>query len=81
MGVLMTILCDSQGRPRTKIHGLRMLDWRIFSLLPISSADSVNVGMNCGRTAKLYEVDPAAGAEVIASRIESHNSAERWVFK
>lgn len=78
MGEMMVAVCDSNGRPRCRLHGLRMLDWRVFTRLPLSSADSVNVGMNCGRSARLFAVDPVAGAEVIAARIEAHNSAASW---
>lgn len=78
MSQMMTAVCDDAGRPRCRLHGLRMLDWRIFSLLPLASADSVNVGMNHHRTRKLYDIDPEAGAEVIASRIEAHTGAAFW---
>jgi len=78
MGVAMDVACDQDGYPLAKLHGLRMLNWRVFSRLPLASADSVNVGMNCGRTAKLYDTDPVAGAEVIARRVEAHNSLDRW---
>jgi hypothetical protein len=78
MSEMMLAVCDSTGAPRCRLHGLRMLDWRIFTELPLASADSVNVGINCGRTANLYSVDPVAGAAVILARIEAHNSAQRW---
>lgn len=78
VAALMAAVCDADGRPRCRLHGLRMLDWRVFTWLPLASADSVNVGMNCGRSARLFAVDPAAGAEVIAARVEGHNSARAW---
>lgn len=78
IGEIMPAICDLRGRPRCRLHGLRMLDWRIFTYLPLASADSCNVGINCGREAKLFEVDPVAGATVIASRIEAHNSSSSW---
>jgi hypothetical protein len=55
-----------------------MLNWRVFTRLPLSSADSTNVGVNCGNVGKLHEVAPDAGATIICERIECHQSAERW---
>lgn len=45
---IMTCLCDQQGYPRCKLHGLRMLDPVIFSHVPLASADSCNVARNIG---------------------------------
>ncbi len=78
MDEVLGAICDGSGRPRTKLHGLRMLNWKIFSQLPLASADSVNVGINCGYVAKLCEASPDVGATVIAQRVESHNSADRF---
>jgi len=36
------------GKPVCKIHGLRMLNPRIFSHIPFSSADSTNAAQNAG---------------------------------
>lgn len=41
-------MCDGSGRPKCKIHGLRMLNPNVFSRLPLSSADSTNIGRNVG---------------------------------
>lgn len=81
MAEAMAVACDSQGRPKCKLHGLRMLDPRIFSRMPLSSADSTNAGMNAGSvTAFGMYPAPTAGqrAQVIAARIEAHNSAPIW---
>lgn len=77
----MGAVCDDKGRPRCRLHGLRMLDPQIFSRLPFASADSTNAAVNGGSIARFgMYVPPTAGqrAEVIASRIESYNSAEAW---
>lgn len=77
----MAVACDKDGRPRTKLHGLRMLDPEIFTRLPLSSADSVNAAVNGGSVSRFgMYVPPTAAqrAEVIAERIESNNSAHLW---
>jgi len=45
MGQAMEIICDAEGRPKTKIHGLRMLSPQ-FTCLPLASADSTSIGRN-----------------------------------
>jgi hypothetical protein len=82
MKEVMNFLCDDEGRPPCKLHGLRMLNPRVFSLLPLSSADSTNAGMNAGATKRFgnyVPVSPAARATVIADRIEAHNSQSVWI--
>lgn len=81
MGQAMAVACDKDGRPRTKLHGLRMLDPAIFTRLPFASADSTNAAVNGGSVARFgMYVPPTAAqrAEVIAERIESNNSAHLW---
>lgn len=81
MAEAMAVACDATGRPRAKLHGLRMLDPEIFTRLPLASADSVNAGQNSGSIGRFGSyVPPTAGqrAEVIAARIEAHNSAPIW---
>lgn len=79
---VMRIVCDEDGMPRTKLHGLRMLDPVLFSHLPLASADSCNVARNIG-------IDNAwngpyaprsrlSRALVMMDRIEYHASARRW---
>jgi len=41
-------LCDEHGRPRVKVHGLRMMAPTIFSLYPFASVDSTNIARNHG---------------------------------
>ncbi len=81
MGAAMDSICDDQGRPACKLHGLRMLDPAVFQMLPLASADSTNAAVNGGSVSRFgMYVPPTAGqrAQVIADRIESHNSAAVW---
>jgi hypothetical protein len=82
MADAMRVACDEQGRPLAKLHGLRMLNPEVFRYLPLSSADSVNVGRNVGMDGAWSGTyaPPTKGwrATVIAARIESVNSASRW---
>jgi hypothetical protein len=81
MAEAMNVACDEQGRPKTKLHGLRMLDPAIFTALPLASADSTNAAVNCGAKSRFGMYPPATTAqcaEVIAERIEVQNSAPAW---
>jgi hypothetical protein len=81
MAEIMNFICDDNGRPKVKIHGLRMLDPQIFSRLPFASADSCNAAINSGSLSRFGIYTPptvSQRAEVIASRIEYHNSASVW---
>lgn len=81
MSEVMAVACDVQGRPKCRLHGLRMLDPEIFRLMPFTSADSTNAAVNCGDVKRFgMYVPPTASqrAAVIAERIESHNSAAVW---
>lgn len=75
-------ICDLEGRPVTKLHGLRMLDPQIFSRFPFASCDSTNVARNVGLDGKWGGPNAPAGkawrGQVLASRIESQQSAARW---
>jgi hypothetical protein len=82
MGEAMAVACDSKGRARTKLHGLRMLDPEIFTRLPLASADSCNAGVNGGAINRfgMYPHPDAAGRAMdIAARIESQNGAAVWI--
>ena len=82
MEKVMEVCCNSIGRPRCKLHGLRMLDPRIFTRLPLSSADSTNAAVNSGSLKRFGQYLPPTAsqrADVIAERIEAHNSAAAWV--
>jgi hypothetical protein len=81
MSQVMDAVCDSNGRPFCKLHGLRMLDPRIFQILPLHSADSTNAAINGMRENRFGMYRPPTQAQrcdVIASRIEAHNSAACW---
>lgn len=79
----MGVCCDGEGRPRAKLHGLRMLDPTIFSHLPFSSADSTNVARNIGMDTAWERVPYAPKSKrtralILLERIELHASASRW---
>lgn len=81
MSDVMRVVCDDQGRPRTHLHGLRMLDPDIFTRIPFASADSTNAAMNSGSLSRFGSYLPPTAsqrAEVIAERIEAHNSPPIW---
>lgn len=78
MSEAMDAICDSQGRPPCKLHGLRMLNPTVFSHLPLASADSSNVAQNHWRERQLYQLTPKMGALKIIDRIEAHASAPKW---
>ncbi|MCT4837062.1 hypothetical protein LZK51_00740 [Pseudomonas aeruginosa] len=81
MAAAMDAICNDQGRPMCRLHGLRMLDPAIFTRLPFASADSTNAAVNGGSISwfGMY-APPTAGqrASVIADRIEAHTSAPIW---
>lgn len=81
MSEVMDAFCDEQGRPPCKLHGLRMLNPKVFTRLPLASADSTNAGVNSGAKERFgMYTPPTSGqrANVIADRIEAHNSAPVW---
>ncbi len=84
MAQAMRVLCNDDGEPLCKLHGLRMLDPEVFTRIPFSSADSTNIGRNIGidQTWKGNYMPPTkeVRAAVMRSRIESQNSPVRWAF-
>lgn len=83
MNEAMGVVCLSDGRPRVRLHGLRMLDPTIFSALPLASADSCNVARNIGIDQRwergyLAGISKGMRAQVMAHRIEQHASASTW---
>lgn len=81
IGFAMSVLCDSEGRPKCRIHGLRMLSEMIVKRIPFSSADSTNAAQNSGLTKRFGMYAPPTASqrlEVIASRIESVQSPAIW---
>jgi hypothetical protein len=84
MARAMRVLCNDDGEPLCKLHGLRMLNPEIFTRLPLSSADSTNVARNVGLDSKWRGTyrppTKEARAAVIRERIESQNAPARWGF-
>lgn len=80
----MRVVCDDDGRPLCKLHGLRMLNPEIFTRLPFSSADSTNIGRNIGidQAWRGTYMPPTkeARALLMRQRIESQNAPPRWRF-
>lgn len=82
MDEAMAVVCDENGRPKVKLHGLRMLSPTVFSHLPLASADSTNVAQNIGIdqrwTGSYQPVTKTTRGLILAERIESHVSAARY---
>lgn len=80
----MRVVCDDEGRPLVKLHGLRMLNPEVFSRLPFASADSTNIGRNIGidQAWKGSYTPPNkdSRAALMRDRIESVNGATRWAY-
>jgi len=76
---LIKLVVDKYNRPVCKLHGLRMLNPKIFSRLPLASADSTNVARNIGIDKKwkgTYQpTSKETRASVMVERIEALNSA------
>lgn len=81
MANFMDAICDDYGIPPAKLHGLRMLNYRVFEHLPLSSADSSNAAVN-GHIAMKKGPFPSLerwqGNERIARRTEGHSAASFW---
>ena len=84
IGTAMRAICDEDGRPMCKLHGLRMLDPKVFTKLPFASTDSTNIGRNIGIDKAWHGgYTPAtkeARAKVMRERIEIYNAPPTWNF-
>lgn len=81
MDEAMAVACDEKGRPKSKLHGLRMLDPAIFTRLPLASADSTNAVRNSSGFSRFGMYCPPNAStrmSIIADRIEAHQSAAIW---
>lgn len=82
MDEVCSVACDERGRPKCKLHGLRMLSPTVFSHIPLASADSCNVAMNIGKDVKwngsYQPLTESMRAEVLMERIERHAAATTW---
>lgn len=73
------VLCNENGHPKTKLHGLRMLNPAIFTKLPLASADSANVAMHGSEKAKRLNCSRLTAQIIHANQIESQQSAPAWI--
>lgn len=84
IALAMRALCNDDGQPMVRLHGLRMLDPGIFGRIPFTSADSTDIGRNVGidQTWKGNYMPPSKDvrAQVMRARIESINAPSRWDF-
>lgn len=82
MANALNAICDEDGHPMAKLHGLRMLDPDVFTRLPFASADSTNVAQNIGIDSAwrgtYMPANKETRAQVIAERIEQYQSAAAW---
>jgi len=84
MAQVMDVATNSIGRPKARLHGLRMLDPDVFQRLPLASADSTNAAVNSGAVNRYGSYIPptrSLRAAVIADRIEMYNSVDRWQYQ
>lgn len=82
MADAMRVVCNDEGEPLVKLHGLRMLSSELFGRLPLASADSTNVARNIGIdqrwTGSYSPATKEARADVLRGRIENVNAPRRW---
>lgn len=78
----MDVVCNVEGSPLVRLHGLRMLSVDVFTHLPLASADSTNIARNIGIDARWKQAyaPPTKDmrAQLIRSRIEAHNAPITW---
>ncbi len=81
MQQVMETVCNADGRPVVKLHGLRMLRPAICKYLPLASADSAGVSRGVGTTnwggCYRHASDPVR-AHVLLDSYESAQSAAAW---
>lgn len=79
----LPLITDRNGFPHCKLHGLRMLNPRVFTELPLSSADSTNVARNIGIDkawkGTYQPQSKETRASVLTERIEASNSTCRFI--
>ncbi len=78
----MEVVCDGQGRPRVKLHGLRQMDPEVFSIIPYASVDSTNVARNIGIdsawTGSYIPARKETRAMLLRDNVENHACSARW---
>jgi len=72
------VICDDDGYPRAKTHGLRMLRTDIIERYPFHSCDSTNAVQNGTREAAKSHVDSLWGSMTLARRIEQVRSPSMY---
>ena len=82
MNRALSSICDDRGKPVCKLHGLRMLNPKVFSKIPLASADSTNIARNIGIdkrwTGSYAPPTKEARAWLIRERIEAVNGASSF---
>ncbi len=78
MADAMEVVCDDQGLPRCKLHGLRMAAADITARIPFASVDSTNVAQNKSSGRPYPCPTSIQRAELIAGRMESQLGAKSW---
>ena len=70
----------NNGRPRCKLHGLRMMNPRVVQHIPFASVDSATAGRNANNkdNAMYRPATAEQRAEVIAQRFELIHSPAVW---
>lgn len=75
---VLPLISDEEGTPMVKLHGLRMLSPRIFTRIPLASADSTNVAMSIGLDwrwqGKYSPATKETRTDVLVERIERHQA-------
>lgn len=77
MAEAMDVVCDEQGRPCCRLHGLRMLSPNVVARYPFASADSTNVAQNSNATRAYTPPTKWQRAVNLAWRLEN-NSPSTW---
>lgn len=79
MNEIMQAICDEEGRPICKLHGMRML--ALASKLPLTSADSTNVAQNAQREAKRHGVSVPMARRIMADKVEAKDYPDLWKYR
>jgi len=77
----METVCDEMGRPKVKLHGLRMLSPHIVDYVPFASADSAYVSRKVGLAnwgGCYKQASREARAHVLVDYYEASQSAPVW---
>jgi len=82
MTKIMDVATNNNGKLKVRMHGLRMLNPKVFTRLPLKSADSTNAERN-GLLVERFGMYPpptrGQRAAVIADRVENEQSASTWM--